>query len=145
MSLAFKSASRKLRNVIAASILAGTALFAGCANASDLAAQAVTIPAVRPDTIYVYAFNASADDVKLDNHGVVSKLSSAMSGDSSEQKQAQDAAQTCEDVANAIVAKLQSMGLRAVRAEVPSPQTRTCSWWKATSIRSMPAIAAAPC
>jgi hypothetical protein len=122
MSVTFKSASSKLRHAIAAGILASTALFAGCANAADVVGEAVTIPAVRPDTIYVYAFNASADDVKLDNHGVVSKLSSALSGDSSEQKQAQGAAQAREDVANAIVAKLQSMGLRAVRAAVPPPQ-----------------------
>jgi hypothetical protein len=122
MSVTFKSVSSKLRHVIAASMLAGAALFAGCASASEPAAQAVTVPAVRPDTIYVYAFSASADNVKLDNHGVVSKLSSAMSGDSSEQKQAQNAAQAREDVANAIVAKLQSMGLRAVRADVPPPQ-----------------------
>jgi hypothetical protein len=122
MSVTFKSASSRLRNAIAAGVLVGTALFAGCADAADLAVQAVTVPAVRPETIYVYAFNASADDVKLDNHGVVSKLSSALSGDSSQQKQAQNAAQAREDVANAIVARLQSMGLRAVRADVPPPQ-----------------------
>jgi hypothetical protein len=123
MSVTFKSASSKFRNAIAASMLAGAALFAGCANAAEInAAQAVTAPAVRPDTIYVYAFNASADDVKLDNHGVVSKLSSALSSDSPEQKQAQDAAQAREEVANTIVTKLQSMGLRAIRADVPPPQ-----------------------
>jgi hypothetical protein len=123
MSFSFQIASKKVRNAIAASILAGTALFAGCAqaDAAGFANQTASVPAVRPDTIYVYAFQSDASDVKLDNHGMISKLSSAMSGDSSEQKQAQDAAQAREDVANAIVAKLQSMGLRAVRADIAPP------------------------
>ncbi|SPB15478.1 hypothetical protein NOV72_02698 [Caballeronia novacaledonica] len=121
---------KKVRGAALAGFVVGTALLAGCASnpaqASGQCGQYVQTvaasPAVRPDNIYVYAFASDASDVKLDNHGLISKIGSAMSGDSQAQKQAQDAVAAREEVANEIVAKLQSMGLRAIRADVPPPQ-----------------------
>ncbi|MDR5773992.1 MULTISPECIES: DUF4410 domain-containing protein [unclassified Caballeronia] len=102
------------RRVTVASLFAGAALMAGCANAN---AQTVA----RPDVIYVYAFHSDASQVKLDQHGLASKLSSAFSGDTSAAQQAQDATAAREEVANEIVAKLQAQGLRAIRADVAPP------------------------
>jgi hypothetical protein len=125
---------KKARGAALAGFIVGTALLAGCAsNPAQASGQynqyggqyvqtVAAVPAVRPDTIYVYTFASDASDVKLDNHGLISKIGSAMSGDSQAQKQAQDAVAAREEVANEIVAKLQSMGLRAVRADVPPPQ-----------------------
>ncbi|SAK44161.1 hypothetical protein AWB79_00783 [Caballeronia hypogeia] len=121
---------KKARGAALASVVIGTAMLAGCASNPAQAsnqygqyAQTVAAtPAMRPDTIYVYSFASDASDVKLDNHGMISKIGSAFSGDSQAQKQTQDAIAAQEEVANEIVAKLQSMGLRAVRADVPPPQ-----------------------
>jgi hypothetical protein len=125
---------KKARGAALAGFIVGTALLAGCAsNPAQASGQynqyggqyvqtVAAVPAVRPDTIYVYTFASDSSDVKLDNHGLIWKIGSAMSGDSQAQKQAQDAVAARDEVANEIVAKLQSMGLRAVRADVPPPQ-----------------------
>lgn len=112
---------RHARRALVAGVMTGSALFAGCAQAGQPEPTVATAPGVRPDTVYVYAFGSNADQVKLDDHGLASKLGTAMSGDTHAQQQAQDAIEAPEDVANEIVAKLQSMGLRAVRADVPPP------------------------
>lgn len=121
---------KKARGSALAALVVGTAMLAGCAsNPAQAASQysqysvqtVAAAPATRPDTIYVYAFASDASDVKLDNHGVISKLGSAFSGESQAEKQTQDAVAAREEVANEIVAKLQSMGLPAVRADVPPP------------------------
>jgi hypothetical protein len=126
---------RKTRGAALAAFVAGTALLAGCAgNPAQAASQygqpgsqymQTGAPAMRPDNIYVYAFASDSSDVRLDNHGVISKLGAALSGDSQAdkqaEKQARDAAAAREEIANEIVAKLQSMGLRAIRADVPPP------------------------
>jgi hypothetical protein len=125
---------KKARGAALAGFVVGTALLAGCAsNPAQASSQynqyggqyvqtVAAAPAVRPDTIYVYAFASDANEVKLDDHGMISKIGSAMSGESQAQKQTQDAIAAQQEVANEIVAKLQSMGLRAVRADVPPPQ-----------------------
>ncbi|SAK46000.1 DUF4410 domain-containing protein [Caballeronia ptereochthonis] len=122
---------RKARGAALVGLVVGTALLAGCAsNPAQAASQygrsgAQTVqtvaatPAVGLDNIYVYAFASDASDVKLDNHGMISKIGSAFSGGSQADKATQDAIAAREEVANEIVAKLQSMGLRAIRADVP--------------------------
>ena len=135
MSKSIKSSSlntvfKKARGAALAAFVVGTALLAGCAsNPAQASGQyggqyvqtVAAVPVTRPDNIYVYAFASDASDVKLDNHGMIAKIGSAFSGDSQAQKQAQDAVAAREEVANEIVAKLQSMGLRAIRADVPPP------------------------
>lgn len=97
------------------------ALLAGCAGGVTNTAQYSAQPKVRPDTIYVYSFDSTPDQVKLDNGGVVQKVTSQLSGTSAEQKQAQEAADVRDQVANEIVQQLQSMGLPAVRSDRPAP------------------------
>ena len=92
---------KKARGVALASVVVGTALLTGCAsNPAQAASQynqyggqyvqtVAATPAMRPDTIYVYAFASDASDVKLDNHGMISKIGSALSGDSQAQKETQ--------------------------------------------------------
>lgn len=98
-----------------------SALLTGCAgssirNASEASAQ----PQVRPDTIYVYTFDADPAQVKLDG-GALQTLKTQLSGSSAAQKQVADADQVREQVANEIVHQLQSMGLHALRADGPTP------------------------
>ncbi|CAB3784339.1 DUF4410 domain-containing protein [Paraburkholderia fynbosensis] len=98
-----------------------TALLSGCAggsirNISEASAQ----PQVRPDTIYVYTFDADPDQVKLDS-GMLQKLKTRLSGSSDAQKQVADADAVREQVASEIVQQLQSMGLHAVRSDAPAP------------------------
>jgi hypothetical protein len=103
-----------------AAIVSG-ALLAGCASGVANTAQYSPAPQVRPDNIYVYSFDSTPDRVKLDNSGLVHKLSSQFDSSSVAQQQAKEAAEVREQVANEIVLKLQSMGLHAVRSDVPAP------------------------
>ncbi|MEC5404323.1 DUF4410 domain-containing protein [Paraburkholderia sp. MPAMCS5] len=98
-----------------------SALLTGCAGSSVTnTSAAVAQPTVRPDNIYVYTFDTHADQVKLDG-GMLQKLKTQMDGSSSAQKQSDDAARVREQVANEIVHRLQSMGLRAIRSDIPAP------------------------
>ncbi|HYS63245.1 MAG TPA: DUF4410 domain-containing protein [Paraburkholderia sp.] len=104
-----------------AAIIGCSALLSGCAggsvnNASLTSAQ----PQVRPDNIYVYTFASDPDQVKLDG-GMMQKLKSHIDGSAAAQKQSVDAAAVREQVANEIVHQLQSMGLRAIRSDIPAP------------------------
>jgi hypothetical protein len=128
MTDSFDFIINKAKRAVAVGVLVGTALIAGCAStiadADSLTTQTAFVPAARPDTVYVYAFDSDASDVKLDDHGMITKLKNAVSDDSAAQQQAQQAQKADaarNEVADAIVAKLQSMGLRATRAAVPPP------------------------
>lgn len=101
--------------------LAFAVLLSGCAGTITNTSQAAAQSEVRPDTVYVYTFDSSPDQVKLDNTGILHKLKSQMSGTSSAEAQSADAVEVREQVANEIVHQLQSMGLRAVRSDVPAP------------------------
>jgi hypothetical protein len=99
-----------------------TALLTGCAgssirNTSEASAQ----PQVRPDTIYVYTFDANPDQVKLDGGGMLQKLKAHGGDSSAEQKQVAEADQVREQVADEIVHQLQALGLHAIRADAPAP------------------------
>lgn len=109
------------RRASVAAVLACAMLASGAANAQTQPAQQTVQASARPDVIYVYPFASDPSDVKLDQHGLISKVSTAFSGDNSAQQQSQDAIAAREETANEIVAKLQSMGLRAIRADVPPP------------------------
>ncbi|SIT44603.1 conserved exported hypothetical protein [Paraburkholderia ribeironis] len=106
---------------LCAAMVCCSALLTGCAgssirNASEASAQ----PQVRPDTIYVYTFDANPQQVKVDG-GMLQKLKTQLSGSSDAQKQVADADQVREQVANEIGRQLQSMGLHAIRSDVPAP------------------------
>lgn len=108
------------RGALAAVVVLCT-LLAGCAGGVTNTAQYSGQPQVRPDNIYVYSFDSTPDQVKLDNGGLLQKVKSQFDGTSAEQKQAQEAAEVREQVANEIVRQLQAMGLRAIRADIPAP------------------------
>jgi hypothetical protein len=96
-------------------------LLTGCAGGVTQTAQYSAQPQVRPDTIYVYSFDSTPDQVKLDNGGMIQKVASQFSGASAAQKQTQEAFEVREQVADDIVQQLQSMGLHAIRADAPAP------------------------
>lgn len=122
----FDSILKHARHAVIAGVMTSSALFAGCAQAGQYqhAPTVAAATAARPDVIYVYAFQSSASDVKLDEHGIASRLKASMSGESQAQQQSMEAVEAREEVANEIVAKLQSMGLRAVRADVAPPDNQ---------------------
>jgi hypothetical protein len=98
-----------------------SALLTGCAGSSIKDASTASTPVqVRPDNIYVYTFDANSDQVKLDG-GMMQKVKTQLEGSSTAQKQAAESAEVREQVANEIVHQLQSMGLRAIRSDVPAP------------------------
>jgi len=110
------NASRLLLAVFAAASL----LTAGCAEAITQVTPAQARPLARADVIYVYPFATSAGEVKLDT-GMANRLKTTAGGTTDAGKQANTARQAQEQVADAIVHKLQAMGLPAVRATGPVP------------------------
>jgi hypothetical protein len=105
-----------------AALIFCSALLSGCAGGSiNDTTQSSAQPQVRPDNIYVYTFASSPDQVKLDNGGMLKKLQAQLDGSSATQKQSADALAVREQVANEIGHQLQSMGLRAIRSDIPAP------------------------
>ncbi|ASW01558.1 DUF4410 domain-containing protein [Paraburkholderia aromaticivorans] len=121
MLTSVKFLKRNAARFACAAMVCCGALLTGCASGSiDNASTASTPAHVRPDNIYVYTFDASPDQVKLDG-GMMQKMKTQLEGSSAAQKQAADAAAVREQVANEIVHQLQSMGLRAIRSDIPAP------------------------
>jgi hypothetical protein len=118
---AIRFIGRKGARGASAAVIVLCTLLAGCAGGVSNTAQYSAQPQVRPDNIYVYSFDSTPDQVKLDNGGMIQKVTSQFNGTSTAQKQAQEAAEVREQVANEIVHQLQSMGLRAIRSDVPAP------------------------
>jgi hypothetical protein len=99
----------------------GALLLGGCAsgvpNQNSLSAQSQ----VHPESVYVETFAVTPDQVKLDAGGVMKKLKSQFSDASAQTQQVDVAAQVREALANELVQKLQAMGLRVIRSDVPPP------------------------
>lgn len=121
MLTSIQTIGRKGARCASAAALVLCALLAGCAGGVTNATSYSAVTPVRPDNIYVYAFDSSADQVKLDNSGVIQKIKSEFDPATPAQKQAEQAAQVREQVADEIVHQLQSMGLRAIRSDTPAP------------------------
>ncbi|MFK4442378.1 hypothetical protein ABH944_002030 [Caballeronia udeis] len=98
-------------------------LLTGCAGGVTNVSAFPAASQVRPETIYVYTFASTPDQVKLDG-GLLQKVKSQFDSVSTMQKQADSAVEVREQVADEIVKQLQSMGLHAVRADSPAPADR---------------------
>jgi len=100
-------------------------LLSGCAAASVTnTAQYATPMQTAPQSVYVYTFAGSPEAVKLDNSGIVRKLGASFPGASNasqESKQAQEAVAASNELTDEVVAKLQSMGVRAIRTDAQPP------------------------
>jgi len=121
MSTSVNFFNKNATRLVCAAMVCCTVLLTGCAASSIRDASAASVqPQVRPDTIYVYTFDADPDQVKLDG-GMLQKLKTHMGGSSAEQKQIADADRVREQVADEIVHQLQALGLHAIRADVPAP------------------------
>lgn len=122
MFASFKFAGGKNIRYVSAALAFSAMLLTGCAGASVTNAnQYSAAPTLHPDNIYVYTFAGSADNVKLDNSGLIHKLTASFSDTSAATQQTQESIEAREQVTDQIVAKLQSMGLRAIRSDVPPP------------------------
>jgi ribosomal protein S19E (S16A) len=97
-------------------------LLSGCAAASVTnTAQYSTLTQANPQNVYVYTFASNPDAVKLDNSGIVHKLSASFSGTSQASQQTREAVAAGEELTDEVVAKLQSMGVHAIRTDAPPP------------------------
>jgi hypothetical protein len=113
--------SKSFRRISAALVL-GCALLSGCASAQVTAVSEHAVqPAGQPDTIYVSAFDVDANDVKLDHGGALKKIKASMDGTTDAQSQAETAADSRDQLADAIVDALRDQGLRAERHDGPAP------------------------
>lgn len=120
MQISFKSLARNAKRLAGTALVAGSLLLSGCASGAPTMMQTTATLPIRADVIYVYSFDATPDQVKTDS-GMMQQLKSAMSGETSAQKQYQTAMDTREQVADEIVRKLQTMGLRAQRVNGAAP------------------------
>ncbi|WP_175107801.1 DUF4410 domain-containing protein [Pararobbsia alpina] len=113
---------RSLRARVAVSLC--VLLVAGCGgnNMADMVRYSPQ-QAVRPDTIYVYTFDLDPALVQTD-HGMVATFKRSASGQSSIAAQATLATKVQEEVANEIVMRLHSRGLRAIHADTAAVPTQ---------------------
>jgi hypothetical protein len=121
---------KKAARLACIALVCSSALLSACASAAVTGVSPLNAPAsatasgqspLHPDVIYVAAFDADAQQVKLDDSGLLHKLKTQMSGSSAAQQQLDDAAKIREQVADEIVRQLQSIGLNAVRLQAPLP------------------------
>ncbi|MFM0737266.1 DUF4410 domain-containing protein [Paraburkholderia xenovorans] len=124
MQTSINSLARNAKHLAATAFVTASLLLSGCASAAPGTTEVSAAPHVRADVIYVYSFDATSDQVKMDS-GIATKLSTAMSGESSAQQQYRTAMATREQVADEIVRELQSKGLRAVRVDGPVPANQS--------------------
>ncbi|RAR67818.1 uncharacterized protein DUF4410 [Paraburkholderia unamae] len=117
--------ANKAKRIAGTALLAGSLFASGCASAAPVVQTNGPLPQLHADVIYVYAFDASADQVQLDNTGMMHKLKAMASGESSAQQQQQAAQQTREHLADQLVSELRKMGLPAVRMDGPAPAGRS--------------------
>ncbi|CAD6554942.1 hypothetical protein LMG27952_05716 [Paraburkholderia hiiakae] len=114
----------KAKRVAGATFLAGALFASGCASAAPVVQTNGPLPQQHADVVYVYTFDAAAEQVQLDSTGMLHKLKTMASGESSAQQQQQAALQTREHLADQLVTELQKMGLPAVRMDGPVPAGR---------------------
>jgi hypothetical protein len=124
MQTSFKPLVRNAKLLAGTALVIGSLFLSGYASGATGTTQTTAAPLVRADVIYVYSFDATPGQVKMDG-GMGQELKTAMSGESSAQKQSQTAMDTREQVADEIVHKLQSMGLHAVRVDGPVPANQS--------------------
>ncbi|CAG9184921.1 hypothetical protein LMG23992_05373 [Cupriavidus laharis] len=121
MRTTFQALALNTKRLAIAAVAASAMLAAGCASAGVTGIQQTgLLQPVQADVIYVHAFDADADQVKLDG-GLAQKLKTLASGGSAATAQSGTAAEAREQVADEIVRQLQAKGLHAVRADGPAP------------------------
>jgi hypothetical protein len=115
----------KAKRIAGTAFLAGALFASGCASATTMVQTNGPLPQLHADVIYVYAFDATADQVQLDNTGMMQKFKTMAGGESSAQQQQQAALQTRTQLADQLVSELRKMGLPAVRMDGPAPAGRS--------------------
>ncbi|MHA7680282.1 DUF4410 domain-containing protein [Cupriavidus sp. PET2-C1] len=122
MRTSYQPIKHNATRLATAALAAGSLWMAGCAWGVTGVTQASFQPQVQvqADIIYVQAFDASPDQVKLDS-GMAQKLKTMVAGGSAASEQRQAAREASEQVSDEIVRQLQSQGLRAARADGPAP------------------------
>lgn len=121
MNATLQTLATKTKRLAIAALATGAMLTAGYANAgvTDINHPGL-LQTVQADVIYVHAFNAAADQVKLDG-GFMQKVKTMATGSSAAGQQSQAVAEAREQVADEIVRTLRAQGLNAVRSDGPVP------------------------
>ncbi|MEM5343517.1 DUF4410 domain-containing protein [Paraburkholderia azotifigens] len=122
MFAALNSVRGKTIRSASAALAFSAMLLSGCAAASVTnTAQYSTLTQANPQNVYVYTFASNPESVKLDNSGLVHKLGASFSGSSQAAQQTQEAAEASDALTDEVVAKLQAMGMHAIRTDAPPP------------------------
>jgi hypothetical protein len=124
MNTPFHALVTKAKRLAGTALIAGSIFSSGCASAMPVVQSTGPVPAAKAEIVYVYAFDAAADQVKLDDSGLLQKLMSTASGTSAAQQQLQTALKAREQLADEIVHQLMSMGVPAMRVDGPAPAGR---------------------
>ncbi|WP_109482509.1 DUF4410 domain-containing protein [Paraburkholderia sp. C35] len=121
MFAALNSVRGKTIRSASAALAFSAMLLSGCAAASVTnTAQYSTLTQANPQNVYVYTFASNPETVKLDNSGLIHKLSASFSG-SSQNSQTEEAVAASDALTDEVVAKLQKMGMHAIRTDAPPP------------------------
>lgn len=122
MFAALNSVRGKTLRSASAALAFSAMLLSGYAAASVTnTTQYSTLTQANPQNVYVYTFASNPDSVKLDNSGLIHKLSASFSGSSQQASQTQEAAAASDALTDEVVAKLQAMGMHAIRTDAPPP------------------------
>jgi ribosomal protein S19E (S16A) len=126
MFASLNTVSRKTIRSASAALAFSAMLLSGCAaasvtNSTQYSTQYSTVTPANPQNVYVYTFASNPEAVKLDNSGLVHKLSTSFSGSSQAAQQTQEAVAASEALTDEVVAKLQAMGVHAIRTDAPPP------------------------
>jgi hypothetical protein len=125
MQTVFQSLPRHAKHLTIAAIAATSMLMAGCASAttmiSDVPVPVAAAMAHAPaDVVYVRGFDASADQVKVDDN-LMHRVKAMASGQSAAPAPGKTASEARNTVADEIVQALRAKGLNAVRIDGPVP------------------------
>lgn len=125
MNTPFHTFAIKTKRFAGAVLIAASVFSSGCASAApDTQAEAPLPLQSKAEVVYVYAFDAAADQVKLDDSGMLHKLTSMTGGASSVNQQQQTALKAREQLADSLVNELRSMGVPALRMDGAAPADR---------------------
>lgn len=124
MKTTFQTISRNAKHLTIAAIAATSMMMAGCASATTMISES-SVPAslqrAQPTVVYVRGFDVSANQVQVDDSGMIHRIKAMTSGSNVGAEQDQAAMNARNGVADEVVRQLQAKGVNAVRIDGPVP------------------------
>jgi hypothetical protein len=114
----------KAKRFAGTALIAGSIFSSGCASAMPVVQAPGPLPTVKAEIVYVYAFDATADQVTLDDSSLLHKFMAMTNGTPTAEQQQQAALKAREQLADNLVHQLQAIGVPAMRVDGPAPAGR---------------------